>query len=87
MLLVLLRVLRGTGVRGRGGDHTMGGGGGGRAEPEAGNIYIYIYENMQKISQTHENPTHLSTLRTPLEQWYVRNSSGRSVLLERSQTH
>ena len=26
---MLLRVLRGTGVRGRGGDHTMGGGGGG----------------------------------------------------------
>ena len=37
---MLLRVLRGTGVRGRAGDHTMGGGG--RAEPEAGNIYIYI---------------------------------------------
>ena len=39
---MLLRVLRGTGVRGRGGGPYHGGGGG-RAEPEAGNIYIYIY--------------------------------------------
>ena len=38
MLVVLLRVLRGTGVRGRGGDHTMGGEG--RGGPEAGNIHL-----------------------------------------------
>ena len=37
MLLVLLRVLRGTGVRGRGGPYH----GGGRGEPEAGNIYTH----------------------------------------------
>ena len=40
MLLVLLRVLRGTGVRGRGGgDHTMGAGGVQSRKP---GTYIYV---------------------------------------------
>ena len=41
---MLLRVLRGTGVRGRGG--TIPWGGGGRGEPEAGNIYTW--DRLQK---------------------------------------
>ena len=36
---MLLRVLRGTGVRGWGGDHTMGGGGGGGVQSRKPGTY------------------------------------------------